>query len=165
MTTIAYKDGIVAADTQETFGDRKIKSAGKIFRVPSGPNKGHVLCLTGASFVGQKLVEWYTDPKGKEPPIVAADPDDDEALVEFLVITPDRRLFLFNETCALVPFEADHYAVGSGGDYAIGAMDAGKSAIEAVKIACRHDCNSSLPLHIMRLVPPPNRRANRRQRN
>ena len=161
MTCIAYRDGVIAADTQETFGTRKIKTAGKVFRVPSGPNKGHYLCMSGASFVGQKLVEWYTDPKSKEPPVVAADPDDDEALVEFLVVTPARKLFLLNESRALVPFDAPFYAIGSGGDYAMGAMECGRNSIEAVRIACKHDAYCSLPLHVHRLPPVSTRKGKR----
>jgi ATP-dependent protease HslVU (ClpYQ) peptidase subunit len=163
MTCIAYRNGIIAADTQETFGTRKIKTAGKVARIASGPNKGHWLCMSGASFIGQKLVEWYADPKGREPPIVAADPDDDEALTEFLVITPERKLFLFNETLARVPFSAEFYAIGPGGDYAMGAMkrDPKCSAADAVRIACEFDSYCSLPLHIHRLGPVPARKGKR----
>lgn len=163
MTCIAYKDGVIAADTQETFGTRKIKTAGKVFRVPSGPNKGHWLCMSGASFVGQKLVEWYSDPKNKELPIVAADPDDDEAITEFLVITPDRKIYLLNETGAKVPFQMPFYAIGSGGDYAMGAMRRGASAAEAVRIACEFDSYCSLPLHVHRMAPLPTRKARTRR--
>lgn len=42
-------------------------------------------------------------------------------------------------------------AVGSGGDLALGAMEAGKSAAEAVRIACKRDVNSRLPIHVMHL--------------
>ena len=148
MTCIAYRNGVIAADTQETFGTRKIKTAGKVFRIPAGPNRGHYLCMSGASFIGQKLAAWYGDPKRKEPPAVAADPDDDEALTEFLVITPERKLFLFNEVLAPVPFEAEFYAIGSGGDYAMGAMrrDPTCTAVAAVELACEFDAYCSLPL-------------------
>jgi hypothetical protein len=41
-------------------------------------------------------------------------------------------------------------AVGSGGAYALGAMLAGKSAEDAVKIACKLDNNSGLPIESLR---------------
>jgi hypothetical protein len=42
--------------------------------------------------------------------------------------------------------------VGSGGELAIGAMAAGKNAIEAVRIACRYDINSRAPVHTVKLA-------------
>ena len=42
-------------------------------------------------------------------------------------------------------------AIGSGRDLAIGAMAAGKSAREAVAIACAWDMNSRLPVHTLEL--------------
>ena len=44
-------------------------------------------------------------------------------------------------------------AVGTGAAVAIGAMDAGKSAREAVEIACRRDPHSKLPVHSVALKP------------
>lgn len=43
-------------------------------------------------------------------------------------------------------------AAGSGADVALGAMAAGKTAREAVAIACRFDINSRLPVHTMALA-------------
>jgi ATP-dependent protease HslVU (ClpYQ) peptidase subunit len=42
---------------------------------------------------------------------------------------------------------------GSGCDIALGAMAAGKSAREAVAIACKYDINSRLPVHSLELLP------------
>lgn len=39
-------------------------------------------------------------------------------------------------------------AVGSGGDMAIVAMDCGKSARDAVRVACKYDPNSRPPVHV-----------------
>lgn len=42
--------------------------------------------------------------------------------------------------------------IGSGGEFAIGAMAAGKTPAEAVRIACRYDTNSRPPVHTVKLV-------------
>jgi hypothetical protein len=42
-------------------------------------------------------------------------------------------------------------AVGTGAELALGAMASGKSARDAVSIACRFDINSRLPVHAMSL--------------
>ncbi len=46
-------------------------------------------------------------------------------------------------------------AAGSGAKLALGAMDAGASAASAVRIACRWDINSRLPVHQLSLLVPP----------
>lgn len=40
-----------------------------------------------------------------------------------------------------------HAAIGSGADFATGAMEAGATARKAVEIACRRDLNSRPPIH------------------
>jgi hypothetical protein len=42
-------------------------------------------------------------------------------------------------------------AVGSGGDAALVAMDCGKSARDAVRVACKYDPNSRPPVHLVAL--------------
>jgi hypothetical protein len=42
-------------------------------------------------------------------------------------------------------------AVGSGSDMALVAMECGKAAKEAVRIACKYDPNSRGPIHVMSL--------------
>lgn len=41
------------------------------------------------------------------------------------------------------------WAAGSGADYAMGAMAAGKDAKEAVEIACRFDINCGLGVDVL----------------
>lgn len=43
-------------------------------------------------------------------------------------------------------------AVGSGADMALVAMDCGKAARDAVRIACKYDPNSRPPIHTMTLA-------------
>lgn len=42
-------------------------------------------------------------------------------------------------------------ACGSGGDYALAAMDAGATARQAVEIACKRNINCRLPVHVRKL--------------
>lgn len=42
-------------------------------------------------------------------------------------------------------------AVGSGAQFAYGAMEAGKTASEAVEIACKRDVLSALPVQVLKL--------------
>jgi hypothetical protein len=54
-------------------------------------------------------------------------------------------------TAEILPILNPEAAVGSGSGYALGAMLAGKSAIEAVKIACKIDSNSGLPVESIKI--------------
>lgn len=53
-------------------------------------------------------------------------------------------------------------ACGSGGDYALSAMDAGATARQAVEIACRRNINCRPPVHVRKLFddkhPAPGKR-------
>jgi ATP-dependent protease HslVU (ClpYQ) peptidase subunit len=41
------------------------------------------------------------------------------------------------------------YAIGSGGDYALGALHAGVSALEAIEIAAINNNGTSAPFHVL----------------
>jgi ATP-dependent protease HslVU (ClpYQ) peptidase subunit len=58
-----------------------------------------------------------------------------------IVVRPDGGVFTVSEHDGLVKARAP-IAMGSGGDYALGAMDAGASPAEAVGIAIRRDPRS-----------------------
>lgn len=54
---------------------------------------------------------------------------------------------------SVCPANLGFSAVGSGAKVAVGAMLAGKSAVDAVKIACKVDSYSKLPVHAISFVP------------
>ena len=76
------------------------------------------------------------------PPKIIKNADTD-----LLVLTSDKKLFMFDR--ALVPMDVnqDTYAMGSGGEYATAALAMGKSPAEAVEFACQHDPYSKPPVH------------------
>lgn len=53
----------------------------------------------------------------------------------------------FSEDIGIWEVNAPFTAAGTGARFAMGAMAAGKSALEAVKIACRFDLNSRTPAY------------------
>ena len=48
-----------------------------------------------------------------------------------------------------------YHSIGSGSPHALTAMDFGKSAKDAVAVACRRDLNSRPPIHVVPLKKPP----------
>lgn len=84
----------------------------------------------------------------------------------YLLVLPNRRIFKIQTTAQAPsnwgtdvddigcwPVERRFTAVGSGTDFAMGAMEAGAKASDAVSIACRYDMNSRLPVHKQVLRP------------
>lgn len=139
MTTIAYRDGVIAADSRVTHGEdgsARIHSCKKLFRktVTQGKKSFDVIIATaGESSPGMVFVDWYGT--GKPIPEMFMHLGGDFIC---LVLSP-QGLFEFDVYCRGEQVLDDFYAVGSGAKAALGAMHCGKSAIEAVRVAARID--------------------------
>jgi ATP-dependent protease HslVU (ClpYQ) peptidase subunit len=138
MTTIAYRDGIIAADSQvthEAAGDKSGAGSHKHTCQKLYTKKAFgyhaVIATAGESAPGMLFVDWYGK-KGK-PPEVLHDTD-----FTCLVLDEDG-LWEFNSFCRAEKIEEPFYAIGSGAKAALGAMHMGASAIEAVEIAKKID--------------------------
>jgi len=139
MTTIAYRDGIIAADSRVTYGEdqqARIHTCKKLFRkrVTQGKKSFDVIIATaGESSPGLVFVDWYGS--GKPVPDIFLHLGGDFLC---LVLTPSG-LFEYDVYCRGDEVSDDFYAIGSGAGVALGAMHCGKSAVEAVRIAARVD--------------------------
>lgn len=135
MTTIAYnhRDKELAADSQGTCGYNKVSgNIVKIIRVKVG-----WVGFCGSVADSHELVEALNglDVKG------------DLSKLEFgAIVLPDKGRAYICEVSSLGKltklYLTDHWCVGSGADLALGAMAAGASAKEAVKIATKYDIYS-----------------------
>ncbi len=162
MTTVAFKDGVMASDSCWTCGDNIDSLMSKVTRLASGALLGQ------AGDNDARAVERLFD-KIKTP---AGFPSRDELLrirldYSGLLVLPKGRIFKislthaseahwggdFKEDVGLWEISGVIASIGSGRDYALGAMAAGKSAKEAVQIACRYDINSRPPVHTITLAP------------
>lgn len=140
MTTIAYRAGCFAADTQCTNGDGSMLRVRKLTRLEDGS----VFAGAGDYFAVLALKEWAaTGFEGKRPTKTAE--------AECLLLKADRTLWVLGSGGK--PFEiVDEFtAIGSGSNYAIGAMAFGATALQAVKIAAKHCVATSGPFDVMRV--------------
>lgn len=152
MTTIAYKNGVIAADScvslqTEAGGSRKFKCE-KLYRKTIGKGRSKrqvIIALAGESFPGLMFLDWYGS--GKEPPTQLID---GQADFTALVLT-NEGLFEADAYCRPDKIIDQFYAVGSGAKAALGAMHAGASAKRAVEIACLIDPYTAPPIVTMRL--------------
>lgn len=135
MTTIAYDGKTIAADGLSVSGTERRSSAAR--KVISA--HGRIYAFTGLFALFPILVEWHA---------AGADPSEtpevrDEGGWTLIVIESVGPVKMYTRS---VPYpeaiDADKFAVGSGQDYALGALHAGLSAKDAVEIAAKIDTNT-----------------------
>lgn len=65
---------------------------------------------------------------------------------EAIIIDPSGTVFQIDPTGYLIEIKADHFSLGAGSEMALGAMDFGASAREAVELVCKrvHGCGGKI---------------------
>ena len=132
MTVIAWDGRILAADKQETtngvkFSTTKLKYLGN----------GDYAAATGNRNDCLAMMEWYKDGADRDKFPQLGKGDDSYSLL--LVIRNNLSAVYYENSPFAVNVEDRKIAFGCGRDFALGAMAAGVSAFEAVKIACQFD--------------------------
>lgn len=140
MTTIAYRDGVLAADTAATAGS---SITGQMTKVYAG--SVWIVAATGRADDVPRAFR-YADASAEEGAKLEFSNDFAALLVE----RATGRVMQF-EGEEMFEIRAPFYARGSGRDFALGAMAMGATADEAVRIACRYDCYSREPVEVVRL--------------
>ena len=142
MTTIAYRDGVMAADTA-LIGGGVVEGAFKKIAQSHGTDGPTTIGCAGSAGYFQPFVDWVRG-KGEKPA-----PDKDDGF-DALVVRPDGSVEAYDRLMVALPIEAPFHAIGSGKELARGAMAAGATAEEAVKIACLFDTGSCEPVTVVR---------------
>jgi ATP-dependent protease HslVU (ClpYQ) peptidase subunit len=76
--------------------------------------------------------------------------DSDEKFELSLLIGINGSLFEIDSDFAVAMNDSGLYAIGSGGDYALGALHAGAPVLEAMRIAALNNNGTSAPFHILK---------------
>jgi len=143
MTTIAFDGKILAADSKVSLDGKKFGEMDKIFRLKGG----RWLVGCGDPSVDPLIVAWLNKGgKEKDRPDLSKRESFEGLIVDSkgnaTEISNNLRLFP-----ACVP-----WAGGSGGLIALVAMRCGKSAEEAVTLACDMDNGSGGPVRSVRVL-------------
>lgn len=162
MTTIVVDRavGVMVSDNQNTLAGVPT-ACRKIFRIDSGPNKGTLVGTAGAPGPCFIFMNWY---RHHEEHNFSEVMDDNQILgidlneEDFwcILLTTDNKIMIVDRFFCPEEIPAPYHAVGSGGSIALGAMDAGATALQAVEIACRRDTFTSKmnrPLQVEELRP------------
>jgi hypothetical protein len=140
VTTIAYREGILAADSWETHesdqGGTRRHTCTKLFRRTLGEGRRArdvIFATAGQTSPGMVFVDWYGSNEKIPECLLNKDCD------FICLILSNKGLFEVDEFCRPVQILEPFYAIGSGAKAALAAMHCGKSAVEAVRIAARID--------------------------
>lgn len=141
MTTVCYRDGVLAADSRAYSGDKSpIGTKVKLRRLKDGTLIG---CSTTEVGGGERVLDWYEEGAKRDAELPEG--------FQLLVAKANGDVFIaVNKPQFTGPLNAKFFAIGSGEQFAYGAMAAGASAMDAVFIACQSDIWSGLPVRAIR---------------
>lgn len=133
MSTIAYRDGVMAADTAICVGG---SLCGGFVKVATGPN-GDLAGAAGDATYAHAFLRWFeAGEAGEPPPARETDRNIDRAII---VRKEKPNTVLVYEPGGVYMAKASMFAIGSGRSEALGAMLAGANAVRAIHIAIALD--------------------------
>ena len=145
MTTVAFKDGILAADTLVTAGGQRDGYMKKAAVLKDGTLAAH----SGTATYWGKFLAWDAGGRVGDCPVVGISEKED--CTNVLEVLPSGRLRMWSNSGSweFEPVEGV-YGIGSGGEYAVGAMAMGATAEEAVRLAMRFDSRTGGEITVLR---------------
>lgn len=155
MTTIAYRDGIMAADSRICQGSAILGDVKKCWA-----HEGKIYAVSG-TFPKLLAVQQYIESGGRDGAEALPITDGDDGSEACVIMAETSGIFIYEAvlrrpgggvSVSWAPLDAPFHAVGSGAAYAIGAMAQGATAEEAVAIACRFDIYSGGRIRTLRLA-------------
>lgn len=141
MTTVAYRDGVIASDSQVSSGDTIVG-----FTPKCGIINGVLYGFSGAMALGQAFEAWLRRGMNGDPPAM-----EKSGLAAKGLVVHDG-IILSWESGGWDRLHAPYYAIGSGRDHALAAMAVGACAVKAVEAACKHDVWSGGPIYRFQIL-------------
>lgn len=140
MTTIAYRDGVMAADTASW--DSNGVYFGRLRKL-TRLDDGRVLGGCGSASMVLRVVNWLNG--GGDKPV----PDDEKPADRFqaIIAAPSGLVVYVDPSLTEIECHPGEFtAIGSGREVALGAMAVGASAADAVRAATEFDQGSRPPI-------------------
>lgn len=141
MTVVAWDGVTLAADKRFCQGST-IGTCTKAFKV-----RGHLVAFSGSATAAAQLLEWFAE--GADPERFLDVPDGQET--DMIVITPDRKILLYEDSPFPMLCEDKQHAIGSGANFAAAAMYCGENAVKAVEVACALDAGCGNGITVLTL--------------
>jgi hypothetical protein len=147
VTVVAYRDGVMAADTRLSAHNEACKAT-KLVRLPDGGVAGACGSWSAAYAALKWLFEGGSADGSEDRKLL---PDIDGAVV--LIARPDGSLWLLEHRFPAYPLLDRMTTIGCGAEAAKMAMALGKSAPEAVSWVVRQDLLCGDPVQSMEVEP------------
>lgn len=135
----------MASDLQFTEGNKKWKGKAKIFKFNANPKTWETDFMIGFAGTASSIIavaEYFTYPDTTKPPRVKG--------LSGIVLTRNGDLFAFDDYDMWLKMDEKFAAIGTGAGLALGAMHAGMTPKEAVKIAGQRDIYTGMGIQTMR---------------
>lgn len=147
MSTIAYRNGLMAADTQSTRGTEASYGARKLYRTERFlVGFCGRYCLTFPFLAWVRDADQRTDVQPEDLHTILPDLKDtlkgSEDEIEALIADKMGRIWTVWSNGFANPIHRTFAATGSGADWANGAMAVGGTSYQAVEAACAFDIHS-----------------------
>lgn len=147
VTVIAWDGKTLAAD-KRACNNGLARTTTKIHRV------GDVLvAFSGDAAQGREMLAWVT--AGRQVADFPASQRDENKWAT-LIVVDEHGLSVYEQTPYPIPFEDGYFASGSGRDFALAAMHCGKTAAEAVEVACFFQVDCGNGIDVLELIEQAN---------
>ncbi len=141
MTTIIYHDGILVADTLSNANHICI-SHSKLYTCK---RTGSVFGSCGYSHEMIQFMKWIDEGLGVEVDKPKFLGEDGFCCLE---VNKSGELFIWYDHLVPIPIHEKKMAIGSGGGFALGAVEMGASAIEAIRVSAKLNTDTGGPFDI-----------------
>lgn len=141
MSTVAYRDGVIASETMAVCSDEQYGNVEKV-----GRTQNYLFGFAGRLSFIRPTYQWIKglDDKGIHPQDFYKHqeslPTEDNGSA--LIIGRDGQIWTIELDGFVSPVNRSFEGIGSGARYALGAMMHGASAVEGVEAASMLDVNS-----------------------
>ena len=141
MTAIAYRDGVMAADSVSWVEDQILVPCGpKIIRLKTG-----LIACSGIESEIQEACAWIENNKSNRPDLT------EDGGFNCLWIKQDKSMWHADHRLVFVRQYGEFTAIGASTVFMFGAMHAGASAEDAVRLAVTHTAGASGAVQVERL--------------
>jgi len=129
VTVIAYRSGTLAADTMAVHNDHiKLLNSPKVMK-----RRGLLMAVAGDLCPPNPLIaDWFFSADGNEKRAAYHG-----MKFDLMVIGPDGKVQIWDQRGEVEIMNVPFYAIGSGKEYAMGAMEMGATAKQAVAVAIK----------------------------
>lgn len=142
MTVIVYRDGMMAGDTAEWAGGCIVSHTHKVQRTKDG----WIFGCSGIAAEISSFERWMHEGRNAPCPKLKE--------IDALALAPNGKIYKFEGSDAVDYSNVKFYVIGACCDFARGALHAGLSAAETVKLCIDNQAYAGGKVDVLRLSKP-----------